>query len=405
MTTPLDSKFHVTSSDTPVDTSQTEKKAESSSKKDFIEMALEGVKEHAPISQGTIPPVSTPVDQEKTEETLQFLPSQVRTSLLKIFIERIDWDKLTKLPPEDQAFIHFANSMMINGIICSARAARLELFQVSSLDKNPRPENEVEVNAYITPEGFRKSLFDPAKGAIPILLERKSDSPTIDYAPLTEDQERKLSEMGSLAAMFRPTLLKSGPLILLEESVWIPELSKRAHAGMLILIDPENLELKDNEGQRLEDVKGLSNDSWVKNSLEEVLRQESNQHLVEVKMNANIAPTSFSLIIVPRHYEQYKEFFALQEHIKFVDSVESDITYNFPPPEHMSNRTNTSVMVRISHPNFEPEAHSYFQKMKQTAQRPYVIHHVCKGPVPSDGMYKDYWSKVGPEQYEFWLSQ
>ncbi|KAF3362579.1 Uncharacterized protein PHSC3_000818 [Chlamydiales bacterium STE3] len=394
----IDSGLSSTNPGTPVTKEQSEKKAD----KTLIEKAIEGVKEHSSSLQGTIPPVPTSTNQAKIEETLQSLPSHVRESISIASIEKIDWEELASLPEEDQAFVHFANSMMINGIICRERANQLGLLQVSSLDKNLRPEKEVEVNAYKSSQGITKSLFDPAKGAISILLERKNDSPNVDYAPLTPEQEAKLSSMGPLAAVMRSSILKNSPLMLKGEPQEIheiiEELSKRAHAGILIIIDPNDLELKNNEDQKIEDVKGSLNHSWIERSLPD-------QPCLEVKINANIAASSFSLILLPKHYKPYKKFFVLQEPIKFVDSVESEITYNFPPPEPMRDRTNTSVKVPLLHPNFEKEAQEYLQEMQKTTHPSYIIQHVGKGPRPNDPMFTDYWSQVSPEHYKEWLSK
>lgn len=215
--------------------------------------------------------------------------------------------------------------------------------------------------------------------------------------------------------MFRSLKLKSQPLMLSQtpqNNLLLEELSKRAHAGMLILIDPNKLKLIGNANQVIEDVKGVSNDEWIRDKLLEFEKEkiptdkkaDDSKFCIEVKINANIVPSSFNLIILPKYFEKYKEFFVLQNPLKFVDSIINNITYNFPPPSHMSDRTNTQVKIELLHPNFAEGAEEYFKETVQTGQSLYLIQHVCKGPRPSDKMYQNYWSQVGLDQYKKWLS-
>ena len=72
-------------------------------------------------------------------------------------------------------FLHYANGVFKYGIVCKARAVRLGISQVSSLDKNPRNQNEVEVNCVKKIEGLEIAIHHMAKGAITVATERKKD--------------------------------------------------------------------------------------------------------------------------------------------------------------------------------------------------------------------------------------
>lgn len=154
--------------------------------------------------------------------------TEVEQELMRRGIEGLAPTAPIAAPPPDIANqIEIVNSVMETGLLTKLRAQKLGIPIIQSADRNQEVSNKLCLN-YIHSDGGKKtSLYHPAKGGLPVVLERKND-------PL----ER--------TAIDTPVLLS--------------ELSERAHHSMLFVIKcdrvgPDDAELKliDTDGEEFMD--------------------------------------------------------------------------------------------------------------------------------------------------------
>ncbi|EFB42063.1 MULTISPECIES: hypothetical protein [Parachlamydia] len=282
-----------------------------------------------------------------------------------------------KVRDYEQKFVEYLNGIFEHGIVCSNRAILLGIKQVSSLDKNPRPPNEVEVNCISDLKGIQVAVNGPsaetskAKGALSVALERKHDTLTEDLPPaqLTPEEEKSLEGLpATLKETFTKLKLKDKGPTFTEEALSI--LSDRANSSLLILTTPQKMQLVDNDGE------SLSIENSVIHDFKEQTETEALDGCREIKILANIDPRSFDVVLLPKRFEHLRDSLNVPQtcQVIFVPETTTKVFYNYAPLDSSDSRTVISVPLEVSCPNFLEAAAKYFREKGQ------MITHASKGP-------------------------
>lgn len=347
-------------------------------------------KRQAPSNSGSLVDTAISTIHDQPVATVQTLPpvpyddafEESATHMLKQ-VDHARLNPVTALetcPQNIVRFINFANSVLTHGLVCSTRARALSIQQISSLDKNPRPANEVEVNCVFSPQGLIVALESPAKGAWNIALERKNDPVPNLLIPLgltSEERDRLANLPSHLRAIFEKQLLQQKPPGFPPEALSV--LTERSHYAMLLLFTPANVDLRDNDNNILP----KTADPMV--DLRKICKEEATDGCREVKILANVSPTSFGLVILSDRFLAYSHLINYpSEKLVFVPSATQRVYYNYTPSENTSNRTVVSAEVNISCPNFIDEARKFLDQAPLFGDKKPSLMHLSKGPAPGD---------------------
>jgi len=307
------------------------KKSNDITENDIVSIAINKVESGIPIKvQKNLIPSDPPIGME--------------ISVKELIITETKQDKTKKY---EQKFIALVNNFFEHGIICSKRAEDLEIKQVSSLDKNPRPYNEVEVNFVSDPEGLETAIGissqgkgnTAAKGALSIALERYQDPlpSKLEKRELDSNDLQNLNKIQdiSIRNSMKKLLEKDKGLKFDEHSLEI--LADRSESCILILMNPQKMSFYDNVTDFQKECKSGTIDRCR-----------------EIKINANISPDSFELVLIPEKFKHLESSFKKPDNCKicYIESQTQFIAYNYPPLDHNDTRTIVSTILPIKSPNF-----------------------------------------------------
>lgn len=321
-------------------------------------LALENVRHATPIK------INFPVGAASGESTLTKLQRQ---QMLNEVVLRV----------YEKKFVSFVNGLFEHGIVCSDRAKALGIKQVSSLDQHPRAPTEVEVNFIADMTGLGSAIgiasrgkgSGAAKGALSIALERFRDPlpSTLEPGKLDEAEEKKVRTLAPFESIMRKQLLEQKGPQFTDESLEI--LANRTESCVLILSIPKKISLFDNNN------KPLSVESSVSKDFLEECKTDSIDSCREVKIQANISPKSFDLVLIPKRFEHLASKFKKPENceICFVESNMQRVSYNYPPQDPSDTRTIATNIIEVRSPNFSTVAANYLKENNG------IVSHLSKG--------------------------
>ncbi len=254
-------------------------------------------------------------------------------------------------------FLNFANGVLKYGVVCRAKAIKLGILQVSSLDQNPRPPNEVEVNCIQQSKGIQTALYHNAKGAITITTERFHD-------PLASKVVTKRVELTH--GFFATTHVVTDPEAL-------KELSERTHCCLFIISDPKKLIFKSNDGKP-----EAANSRTVTGFHSNCVEMKATDGCLEIKVDANIDPQGFSVVVLSDRFKQYENLLNVPPNvvIQFVPTLrEKEVNYGF---RDASNDAKVAKVV-LDIPDFESALRKAADEIRGN-----VITHISKGKCSYD---------------------
>lgn len=272
-----------------------------------------------------------------------------------------------QFPRETLRFLHYVNGVLKYGVVCRNRAKALGIFQVSSLDKQLRDPNEVEVNCIKQADGIKVAVYHQAKGAITVATERREDK-------LVEKVLQKPIE--GLPGYYQYSV---------EDPEALRELSERAHHCLLLIGDTKHLLFKDNDGKAVE-----SNDSVVTSFMRYCKETTPFDGCAEVKINRNLAASGFKAICLSDRFKRYEIFLAVPNGVAiiFVETIgpgneprQQKIYFGYRDTRDKDNAKVCPVAIPI--PNFSEALEKISDKIIQEPDT-FVITHVSKGKCKFD---------------------
>jgi len=195
--------------------------------------------------------------------------------------------KTQNIPTHIQKKINVFNSIMEHGILTPARAEKLGFASVNSADHN-HVKTRVCLNYIYSDSGRNSSLISPARGGLPVVLERTKD---------------KLGEPKSLEGL--------------------RELSERAHSSMLFILPVTKKQEDADSAITIKNEKGEDEESMI------MLPSRNKTGSAEVWATASVSSTSIGIAILPKQLEPYQSQLKNGDTILvFVGSKELDVPYN-----------------------------------------------------------------------------
>lgn len=236
-------------------------------------------------------------------EGSQLFESYMSQKLQKL--EKTQVTILEKPSPSVDKQIEIVNSVMKHGLITKARAQNLSLTIIQSADRDTYISDNLCLNYIHSTNGRQVSLTHPAKGGLPVVLEREKD-------PLVEVEVKD------------PRLLE--------------ELSNRAHCSMLFVISV-------NKNKKEDPVLTLTNKDGKEFQDDSTYISTNQFGCMETRTNGSVAPENITYVILPKSMEQYKELLDVPtEKLIFVPSCDIALPFN------IGNKT--KGMVTISCPDY-----------------------------------------------------
>jgi hypothetical protein len=260
-----------------------------------------------------------------------FTANQLQADQIKLQVESNLPVSEVKVPTPTPAIskqIEIINSVMKVGIITKLRAKELGIGIIQSADRDQRPSDSLCLNYVHSNKGYSTSLIHPAKGGIPVLLEREFDP-----------------------------LANSNP----SDPNFSKELSERAHCSMLFILIVEKVGEYDAE---LNLVKANGKEAVDRDR--HVPVSPNFLGCMETRANGTVTPDNFLYLILPESLRPYKDALKIDpEKIKFVGSIEvENIPYN------VANKT--KAYVSISCPNYQ-------EALKDLPEKE-IFTHMLRGP-------------------------
>ncbi|KIC70969.1 hypothetical protein DB44_FE00200 [Candidatus Protochlamydia amoebophila] len=218
--------------------------------------------------------------------------AQLRESLLSQQFQQVTNVSSTTdstIPASIEKQIETINGVMKLGILTKLRAKKLEINIVQSADRNQGVQDQLCLNYIHAKQGRMISLTHPAKGGLPVLLEREEDFL----------KDKKIDD---------PSLLN--------------ELSERAHCSMLFVL---KIEEKDSYGDAI--LKLIDADDNEKTS--GVFIPTNQFGCAETRANGTIHPNNISYVILPERLKPYQKQLNIDStKLIFVSSKPMSLPYN-----------------------------------------------------------------------------